>query len=102
MVALLLLQRMPTGDTTVTLENINRWYYGNQRWALATFVESAIAIPQLEGSTSVIAILQLFKEILLRNCNSAIAIFSEVRNLRASLPQFSAYFLCGIVDSLKK
>jgi hypothetical protein len=35
--------------------------------------ESAIAIPQLEGSTSAIAIPQLFKEMLLRN--SAIAMF---------------------------
>jgi hypothetical protein len=56
------------------------------------FFESAIAIPQLEGSTSAIAIPQLFKEMLLRNRNSAIAIFSDVRNLRASFPQFSAYF----------
>jgi hypothetical protein len=38
------------------------------------------------------ALPQLFKEMLLRNRNSAVAIFSEVRNLRASLPQFSAYF----------
>jgi hypothetical protein len=36
------------------------------------FFESAIAIPQLEGSTSAIAIPQLFKEMLLRNRNSAI------------------------------
>jgi hypothetical protein len=36
------------------------------------FFESAIAIPQLEGSTSAIAIPQLFKNMLLRNCNSAI------------------------------
>jgi hypothetical protein len=33
---------------------------------------SAIAIPQLEDSISVIAILQLFKEMLLRNCDAAI------------------------------
>jgi hypothetical protein len=72
MVALLLLQRMPTGGTIVTLEKISRRYYGNQRWALATFFESAIAIPQLEESTSVIAIPQLFKEMLFRNRNSAI------------------------------
>jgi hypothetical protein len=43
-----------------------------------------------EGSTSAIAIPQLLKEMLLRNCNSVIAIFSDVRNLRASFPQFSA------------
>jgi hypothetical protein len=54
------------------------------------FFESAIAIPQLEGSNSAIAIRQLFKEMFLRN--SAIATFSNVRNLRASFPQFSAYF----------
>jgi hypothetical protein len=36
------------------------------------FFESAIAIQQLEGSTSAIAISQLFKEMLLRNRNSAI------------------------------
>jgi hypothetical protein len=41
-----------------------------------------------------IAIPQLFKEILLRN--AAITIFSEVRNLRAPIPQFSAYFCCGV------
>jgi hypothetical protein len=39
-------------------------------------LESAIAIPQLEGGTSAIAIPQLFKEMMLRNRNSAIAIFS--------------------------
>jgi hypothetical protein len=36
------------------------------------FFESPIAIPQLEGSTSAIAIPQLSKEMLLRNRNSAI------------------------------
>ncbi len=51
------------------------------------FFESAIAIPQLEGSTSAIVIPQLLKKSF-----SAIAIFSEVRNLRASIPQFSAHF----------
>jgi hypothetical protein len=35
------------------------------------FVESTIAIPQLEGSTSAIAILQLKKKMWLRNRNSA-------------------------------
>jgi hypothetical protein len=36
------------------------------------FFESAIAIPQLEGSSSTIAIPQLLKDMLLRNRNSAI------------------------------
>jgi hypothetical protein len=36
------------------------------------FFESAFAIPQPEGSTSAIAIPQRFKEMLLRNRNSAI------------------------------
>ncbi len=39
------------------------------------FFRSAIAIAQLEGCTSAIAIPQLFKELLIRNCNSAITIF---------------------------
>jgi hypothetical protein len=38
-----------------------------QGWARATFFESAIAIPELDGSTSAIAIPQLLKEMLLRN-----------------------------------
>ncbi len=46
--------------------------------------ESAIAIPQLEGSTSAIAILQPLKILLLKSCNSAIAIFSEVRNFKSA------------------
>jgi hypothetical protein len=45
-----------------------------QRWALATFFESAIEILQFEGSTSAIAIPQLFKEMLLPNCNCNCAI----------------------------
>jgi hypothetical protein len=36
------------------------------------FFDPAIAIPQLEGSTSAIAIPQFFKEILLHNFSSAI------------------------------
>jgi hypothetical protein len=36
------------------------------------FFESAIAIPQLEGSTCAIATPQLIIEMLLRTCNSAI------------------------------
>jgi hypothetical protein len=59
---------------------------------------------QLEGSTSAITILQHFKEMLLRNRNSAIPQLQyflmsatsspqlQVRNLRASFPQFLAYF----------
>jgi hypothetical protein len=64
------------------------------------FVESAITIPQLEKSTSAIATPQSQFRNFLKNvapqpqlCNFAIAIFSEVSNLRASLPQFSEYFL---------
>jgi hypothetical protein len=64
-----------------------------QRWAHATFFfESAITILLRKGNTFAIANPQLFKEMLLHNSNTAIAIFSEVRNVRASLPQFSAYF----------
>ncbi len=48
---------------------------------------------QLEGSTSAIAIPQLLK---LLNRNSAILIFSEVHNLRASLPAIFGIFGCGI------
>ncbi len=51
------------------------------------FFESAIAIPQFEGGTSAIAIPQLVKEMLLRNCNSAIPksqFFSEVCNLKSA------------------
>jgi hypothetical protein len=43
-----------------------------QSWARATFFEYAIAIPQLEESTSAIAIPQLFKAMLIRNRDSAI------------------------------
>ncbi len=46
---------------------------------------SAIAIPQFEGSTSAIAILKLFKEMLLRNCNSATITFSVVRNSKDAI-----------------
>jgi hypothetical protein len=42
----------------------------NQRWARATFFESAITILQLEKSTSAMLIPQLFKEML--HGNSAI------------------------------
>jgi hypothetical protein len=46
-----------------------------------------MAIPQLEGRTSAIAILQLFTEMLLRIRNSAILqsqFFSEVRNFKSA------------------
>ncbi len=73
----------------------------HQRWASTTFVllQSAIAIPQLEGSTSAIAIPQLFKKccsatatLQFRNRNFFLSPQLQVRNLRASLPQFLAYF----------
>jgi hypothetical protein len=48
------------------------------------FFESAIAIPQLEGSPSATAILQLFKDMLLCNRNSAIPIFCQVRNFKSA------------------
>jgi hypothetical protein len=61
------------------------------------FFESAIAIPQLEGITSAIAIPQLFKKCCsatatpqFRNRNFFLSPQPQVRNLRASLPQFSA------------
>jgi hypothetical protein len=62
---------------------------------------SAIAIPHLEGSTSAIAIQQLLKEMLLRNRNTAITIFSEVRNFKSSTLElhfhnFRDIFGCGI------
>ncbi len=46
------------------------------------FFDSARATTQLEGCTSAIRIPQLLKEMLLRN--SAIAIFSEVRNFKSA------------------
>ncbi len=60
-----------------------------QRWATATFFlvrnhNSATCRKHLRKRNSA-----TFKEMLLRNSNSVIAIFSEVRNLRASL---LAYF----------
>jgi hypothetical protein len=54
------------------------------------FLESAIAFPQLEGSTSAITIPQLLKEMLLCNQqlrNSAIAIFLSV----TSSPQLESF-----------
>ncbi len=48
--------------------NANLYLIRKQRWARATFFESAIAIPQLEGSTYEIAIPQLLKK-----CYSATA-----------------------------
>jgi hypothetical protein len=46
--------------------------------------ESRIAIPQLKGSTSAIAIPQLLKEMLVHSRNSAIAIFSDFRNFKSA------------------
>jgi hypothetical protein len=63
------------------------------------FFESAIAIPQLEGSTSAIAIPQLFKEMLLRNHNSAILqshFFIKVRNLSLQSRNFWHIFVRGV------
>ncbi len=62
----------------------------NQRWAPATFFWVRNRNSQLEGSTSTIAFRNLLKK-----CCSAIPqsqFLSDFRNLRASLPQFSAYF----------
>jgi hypothetical protein len=63
------------------------------------FLESAIAISQLEGRTSAIAIPQLLKKCCsatatphFRNCNFFLSLQLQVRNLRASRPQFPAYF----------
>ncbi len=47
------------------------------------FFESAIAMPQLKGSSSAIAILKLLKEFVASPLGkSAIAIFSDVRNFK--------------------
>jgi hypothetical protein len=57
------------------------------------FFESAIAIPQLEGSASAIAIPQLFKEMLLRNRNSAIPqsqFFLKPATLNQQLESFTS------------
>jgi hypothetical protein len=55
------------------------------------FFESAIAIPQLEGNTSAIAIPQLFKEMLLRNCNSAIPQSQFFLMFATSSPQLESF-----------
>jgi hypothetical protein len=55
------------------------------------FFESAIAIPQLKGSTSEIAIPQLFKEMLLRNCNSAIPQLQFFLMSATSSPQLESF-----------
>ncbi len=49
----------------------NLLYHRSRGGQAQLFFESAIAIPQLEGSTCAIASPQLFKEMLLSNCNSA-------------------------------
>ncbi len=54
-----------TAVRTALIINADRAVYIQgmyQRWARATFFESDIAIPQLEGSTSAIAIPQLLKK----------------------------------------
>ncbi len=55
-----------------------------QDWNIHTTRGGHVVIPQIEGSTSTTAIPQRFKEMLLNNCNSAIAIFSEVRNFKSA------------------
>ncbi len=62
-----------------------------------------MAIPQLKGSTSVIAIPKLFYEMLVWNRNFFWFPQLQVRNFRASFPQFSAYIWpWNPVDSWKK
>ncbi len=63
------------------------------------FFQSATAIPQLAGSTSTIAIPQLFTKCCsatetpqFRNRNFFLSPQLQVRNLRVSPPQFSAIF----------
>jgi hypothetical protein len=55
------------------------------------FFESSIAIPQLEGSSSAIAIPQLFKHMLLRNRNSAIPQLQFFLKSATSSPQFGSF-----------
>jgi hypothetical protein len=55
------------------------------------FFESAIAIPQLEGSTFAIAIPQLFIEMLLRNRNSAISQSQFFLKPATSSPQLESF-----------
>jgi hypothetical protein len=69
----------------------------NQSWARATFFESAIAIPQLEGSTSAIAIPQLFKAMLIRNRNFAIPQSQIFLKSATSSPQLES-FVSAIFD----
>ncbi len=69
------------------LISITRYFRSTGRGGHAQlFLESAIAIPQLEGRTSAIAISQLLKE-----CCSTTAT-PQFHNLRVSPPQFPAYF----------
>jgi hypothetical protein len=59
-----------------------------QRWARATCFMSAIAIPELDGSSSATAFPQLFKEMLLHNCIFAIPssqFFTAVFNFKAAM-----------------
>jgi hypothetical protein len=74
------------------------------------FFKSTIAIPQLEGGTSTITIPQLFKEMLLRNRNSAIPqsqffLKSSTSNLQLesfTSAIFGIFLLLNPVDSFKK
>jgi hypothetical protein len=61
------------------------------------FFESAIAIPQLEGITSAIAIPQLFKAMLIRNHNSAIPQSQFFLKSATSSPQLES-FISTIFD----
>ncbi len=76
----------------ITLLALNFLFTYRQRWARVTFLKVrncnfATWRKYYRNRNSA-----TFKEMLLRNRNSAIAIFSEVHNLRASIPLFSAYF----------
>jgi hypothetical protein len=64
---------------------------------------SAIAIPQLAGSTSAIAIPQLFKEMLLCNRNSAIPQLQFFLKPETSSPQLESFTsaICGIFLALE-
>jgi hypothetical protein len=76
-----------------SLQFISSTYY--QSWACATFFESAIAIPQLEESTSAIAIPQLFKAMLIRYRNSAIPQSQFFLKSATSSPQLECFIYCN-------
>jgi hypothetical protein len=60
-------------------------------WARATFFESAIAIPQVEGSNFTIAIPQLFKVTFLPNHNSTIPQLLFCLKSTTSSPQLESF-----------